>query len=108
MTLRRRHAQTVRNGASDHKVDYVAQVKDIISVEEQQNYIISSKDIMILLNFAYWWSCIGKGLPAALEAGLFLVMSSWMGMKRVTFYLGFRQIALFGTDLLNKLYICYN
>ena len=36
-------AQTVRNGASSHKIDYVAHVSDILNLKGYQNYILGSK-----------------------------------------------------------------
>ena len=33
----------------------------------------SSGDLAEYMDFSYWWSCIGKGLRAACEAGLFFI-----------------------------------
>ena len=65
MALRGRHTQTVKDGASSHKIDYVVQVYNIINLKDNQNNITGSKVTTIFLNggdFAYWWSCIGQGL----------------------------------------------
>ena len=40
--LRRRQTQTVRNGASSHKIDYVRQVQGIPNLKGYQNCIIGS------------------------------------------------------------------
>ena len=52
------------NGLS-HKIDYVIVKKTFLNPEGHQNRIIGSKVTVILLkgfDFAYWWSCIWKGL----------------------------------------------
>ena len=48
--LRRRHAQTNRDMASNHKIEYVTQVQDILNLKGQQNCMIGSKVTAFLLN----------------------------------------------------------
>ena len=63
--LRRRHAQTVRDSFSSYKIEYVIVIKDFLNHQGHQNRISGSKVMAILVKegrFAYWWSCIGKGL----------------------------------------------
>ena len=48
----RRHAQTVRDGASSHKIDYVKHATDILYLKGYQNDIIGSK-VTKGLDFAY-------------------------------------------------------
>ena len=50
MALGCRHAQTVCNRASSHKIDYVAQVKDILNVKGHPNCILGFKVKAIVLN----------------------------------------------------------
>ena len=49
ISLRRRHAQTVKNGASSHKTNYVEILSDILNPEWHQNRFIGSKVTVILL-----------------------------------------------------------
>ena len=49
--------------------DFVAEVKDILNVKGHQNCIFSN--FSVYMDFAYWWSCIRKGLRTACESGLF-------------------------------------
>ena len=72
----RRHALTVGDGTSCHKVDYVSQVKDILNLKGH-HWFKSYSHLTEWVDFAYWWSCIGKGLRAACEAGLFPMLSTW-------------------------------
>ena len=56
---------TVYSFSSFKKIDYFQLVKTSLNPEGYQKPIINSKVIAILMNgedFAYWWSCIGKGL----------------------------------------------
>ena len=48
--LQRCHAQTVKNGASNYKTDYIDNVSDILNPEGHQNLCIGSKVTVILLN----------------------------------------------------------
>ena len=60
-----RKAQTVKEGASSHKIDHFSQVQDLLNLEGHQNCIYASKVMAGLLkrvDFAYWWSCFRKGL----------------------------------------------
>ena len=41
MAVQRRHAQTVRDGASSHKLDYVTQTEDILNIKGHQHCIIA-------------------------------------------------------------------
>ena len=51
--------------AFDQKIDYIAQVEEILNLKGNQNLFTVSKVTAILpdlLDFAYRWSWIGKGL----------------------------------------------
>ena len=50
ISLRRRHALTVGNGASSHKIDYITIFLEILNLEGEQNRITGSKVTAILLN----------------------------------------------------------
>ena len=53
------------DGALSNKIDDVQNFLKILNIKWYQNCITGSKVKAILLNifdFAYWWSCIGKGL----------------------------------------------
>ena len=50
IALRRRHAQTVKNGASSHKTNYIGIFSEILNPEGHQNRCIGSKVMVILLN----------------------------------------------------------
>ena len=50
ISLRRRHALTVADGAFSHKIDYVTIFKEILYPEEHQNRITCSKVTAISLN----------------------------------------------------------
>ena len=84
-----RHAQTVIDSSFSYKIDYVALANDIISPEWHHNCIIGLKVMPILLkwmDFAYWWSFIGKGLSLqpAQQACLLHHLLSWfaqVGLK---------------------------
>ena len=69
-TLWRRHTQTVRESSSRFKIDYVAQVKDILNPEVYQNHIISSKIMAIFLD--RWILIIG-----GVAAGFFSLNRPW-------------------------------
>ena len=49
--LRCRQAQAVRDGASSHKTDYVAQVLGTLICQRHQNRFIGSKACAVLLIF---------------------------------------------------------
>ena len=50
ISLQRRHAQTVKNGASNYKTDYIDNVSEFLNPEGHQNRRIGSKVTAILLN----------------------------------------------------------
>ena len=50
ISLQRRHAQTVKNGASSHKTNYIDIFLEILNPEGHQNRYIGSKVTAILLN----------------------------------------------------------
>ena len=50
ISLRRRHALTVADGAFSHKIDYVTIFMEILNLEGHPNCITSSKITAILLN----------------------------------------------------------
>ena len=50
ISLRRRHAQTVKNGASSNKTNYIDIFSEILNPEGHQNCCIGSKVTAILLN----------------------------------------------------------
>ena len=74
ISLRRRHAPLVRNGALGHKIDYITILKEILNLEGHQNCITGSRVTAILLNGgifpieesgeANWWRVyFQRGLP---------------------------------------------
>ena len=54
LALRRRHAQTVRDGTSSYKIDYVIMIKNFLNPKEHQNPFRVSKVTAILLK---GWIC---------------------------------------------------
>ena len=81
ISLRRRQAQTVQNGASSHKTNKQANFIDIFSenlnLESHQNRCIGSKVTAILLNewiLPTGGVALGMVCPAASAAGLFIVL----------------------------------
>ena len=50
ISLRRRHAQTVKNGASSHKTNCIDIFSEILNPEGHQNRCIGLKVTLILLN----------------------------------------------------------
>ena len=69
--LRRRHPQTVKNGAFSHKTNYIKIWSDILNIEGHHNCCIGSNVTAILLNV---WILPTGGIasaPAGLAAGLF-------------------------------------
>ena len=65
ISLRRRHALLVEDGVFGHKIDYVAFfLGDSKSwrASKLHYWFKSYDDFAEWLNFACWWSCIGKGL----------------------------------------------
>ena len=49
ISLQRRHAATVENGAFSHKIDMITIVKEILNLKEHQNCITGSTVTEILL-----------------------------------------------------------
>ena len=72
--------QTIEDNTTSYKIDYVAQLSDILNPEEFMNNIIGSKVIatfLYLMNLAFWCRCIGKGLlPTGLPNLVSLLISS--------------------------------
>ena len=66
LPLRRRQAKMVRDNATRHKRDYAAQVSVILNLKGHKNRVFvcffRSRGFCLIGWFAYWWSCIGKGL----------------------------------------------
>ena len=54
ISLRRRHALAVADGAFSHKIDYVTNLKEILNSKENPNRINGSKVTAILLNEWIW------------------------------------------------------
>ena len=74
ISLRRRHALTVADGAFSHKIDYVTIFKEILNPEWHSNRISGSKVTAILLNgwiLPIGGASSGRVSPAACAAGLF-------------------------------------
>ena len=75
ISLQRRHAQTVKNGASSHKTNYIDILTEILNLEAHLNRWIGSKVMAILLNGWILPTCgvaSGRVGPAACTAGVFL------------------------------------
>ena len=73
IALRRRHAQTVEKGASSHKTKYIEFFfRDYKSWRASKSlyWFKSYGDFAEWVDFAYWWSGIGKGLPCSLHSRL--------------------------------------
>ena len=59
ISLRRRHALTVADGAFKHKIDYVTIFMENLNTEGHPNRITGSKhndDFAEWVDFAHWWS----------------------------------------------------
>ena len=74
ISLRRRHAPMVRNGAFSHKIDYTTIFLEILNLEGHQNCITGSRGTAILLHgwlfpigqsgeASRWRVCYQQGLP---------------------------------------------
>ena len=59
ISLQCRHAQRVVDGALSHKIDWVRKSQ---RPSKSHFWFKSYRDFAELVDFAYWWSCIGKGL----------------------------------------------
>ena len=55
---------TGKNGASSHKTNYIDIFPEILNLEGRQKiyWFKSYGDFAEWVDFAYWWSCIRKGL----------------------------------------------
>ena len=76
ISWRRRHAQTVKNGASSHKTIYIdIFFRDFKSWRASKSlyWFQSYGNFVEWVDFDYWWSCIGKGLPCSLRSRLVLL-----------------------------------
>ena len=63
LSLRRRHALTVADGAFSHKIDYVTIFQEIVNPKSKSHYWFKSYgNFAELVDFAHRWSFIGKGL----------------------------------------------
>ena len=74
ISLRRRHAQTVKNGASSHKTNCIDIYSEILNLEEHLYRCIGSKVTAILLNgwiLPTGGVASGRVCPTACAAGLF-------------------------------------
>ena len=69
ISLRRRHAQKVKNGASSQKRNYFRDSKSWRAFKLLYR-VKSYADFAECVDFAYWWSCIRKGLPCSLRSRL--------------------------------------
>ena len=58
ISLRRRHALIVGDGASSYKIDYVVKFSEILNLEGHQNCMTGSRVTVILLN--RWTLPIGE------------------------------------------------
>ena len=52
----------VRDSSSSYEIDYVIVIQNFLNPEGHQNRITSYGHFSEGVDFAYWWSCIGKGL----------------------------------------------
>ena len=79
MAPSRSNAQTIKNGTSSHKKNYI-DICQIVNLEGHQNCCIGSKVTVIFadsVDFAYWWTKLVEfhregSAPAAWAAGLFM------------------------------------
>ena len=71
ISLRRRHALTVADGAFSHKIDYLLGYSKSRRASKSHNRFKCYGGFAEWVNFAYWWSFIGKGPRVACNAGLF-------------------------------------
>ena len=60
--LRRRHALLVQDGAFSHKIDCVKMLSEILKGIQIALLVQELWQFAEWVDFAYWWSCIGKGL----------------------------------------------
>ena len=84
ISLRRRLAQMIVDGAFNHKMDWLMKSLEILNLKGHQNRIIGSKVTAILLNG--WVMPIGgvvseESAPAACPAALFLPSPQELGTR---------------------------
>ena len=60
--LRRRHTQTVRDSTSSYKIDHVIVISKSWRASKWHHWFTSYGHFTEAVDFAYWWSCIWKGL----------------------------------------------
>ena len=61
ISLRRRHALTVADGSFSHNIDYFTIFMEILNLKLHY-WFKSYGDFAEGVDFAHWWSFIGKGL----------------------------------------------
>ena len=94
ISLRRRHAQTVKNGAPCHKTNYIDIFPEIISLEGQFNSCVGSKVKVIWLNgwiLPTGW--VALGMPWSLRSRLVLKEKKklfWVCIIKSTFKTEFK------------------
>ena len=69
----------VKNGASSHKTNYIDIFPEILNLEGLC-WFKSYNDFAEWVDFAYWWSCIGKGLLCSLCSRLVSVHSCFSNL----------------------------
>ena len=77
MALQRHQAQTVRDGSSSYKIDYVAQVLGYSKsqgISKLHHWFKSHDDFAEWVDFAYWWSCIGSAINKATPPSFFFFL----------------------------------
>ena len=60
--LQCRHTENIKNGASSHKTNYSDRECKSWRESKLLYWFKSYGDFAECVDFAYWWSCIGKGL----------------------------------------------
>ena len=93
ISLWRRHAPIVRNGAFNHKIDYITILQEILNVKGHQNWFIGSRVTAILLNQwifpigqsgeASWWTPCTAGKIFGNPRRLSVEVSVWLKIQRV-------------------------
>ena len=71
ISLRCHHAQKLWDDASSNKIKYVYKLLDILNLKGHQICVIGSTVTTEWVEFAYWWSFIGKDLACSLCSRLF-------------------------------------
>ena len=76
ISLRRRHALIVEDGAFSHKIDYITIFEEILSLKVHPNCLAGWWTVGKWEDFAYWWSFSGEGCAsAACAPGLFFIFT---------------------------------